>query len=287
VSWSEPRQALPDGGEWTNLDAAGASAPCVLSAGGNDSIWYSGNDGATTRILTALVAADGTCKRRGIAIDAGFAGSTDSYGVEAPSVVRTRGGYLMAYAGSDGPITRLHAATSADGEKWKAHGPILQREGPDSTGATHPSLLVINRWWLFYSGYDGSENGRAARILAAISDDGASWDRLGVVLEPERGELAVTEPCVLWAHGSYFMFYVSHEQRRTMLGVARSLDGFNWSRLGTMEAPFGIGRGARSPYVERRSDGRWRLWFASPATAALTAPDRLWVAYREWFPAGA
>ncbi|HVN11283.1 MAG TPA: hypothetical protein VMT69_04255, partial [Kineosporiaceae bacterium] len=117
--------------------------------------------------------------RTGVAIDTGFAGPTDTFGVDAPCVVRTQAGYLMLYGGSDGPDTRLHVATSRDGVVWEPHGTIMQRGKEDAVGATHPSLVTTNRWWMYYAGYDGSDNGRHAVILAAVSDTGASWDRVG------------------------------------------------------------------------------------------------------------
>jgi hypothetical protein len=39
------------------------------------------------------------------------------------------------------------------------------------------------RWWLFFSGYDGTSDSRRAEVLAAVSASGASWDRVGTVLE--------------------------------------------------------------------------------------------------------
>src|SRR5918998_3937287 len=65
-------------------------------------MWYSGHDGSTWRILEATKRGKLPWERLGVAIDAGFSGETDDYGVESPCVVSTPGGYLMAYGGSDG-----------------------------------------------------------------------------------------------------------------------------------------------------------------------------------------
>src|SRR5690606_18568793 len=130
-------------------------------------MWYSGHDGSTGRILEAVQQSGQPFRRLGISIDAGAWGESDAYGVEAPSVVRTPRGFLMAYAGSDGADTRLHMAASDDGHRWDALGTFMQRGEPDAVGATHPSLVVTGeRWWLFYAGYDGSHDGRRAVILA-------------------------------------------------------------------------------------------------------------------------
>ena len=124
-------------------------------------MWYTGSDGTTSRILTAKRAPGGGWEGLGVAIDAGFAGDSDSYGAESPCVVKTPGGYLMVYGGSDGDTSRLHMATSEDSHRWDAQGTIMQRGSEDAGGANHPSLLITSeRWWLFYTGYPDSGEGR-------------------------------------------------------------------------------------------------------------------------------
>lgn len=285
MPWSAPRELLPAEGRWAELDAAGAAQPCVQEGqDGAERLWYTGSDGSTARILTARCAPDGSWERLGIAIDAGLAGGTDEYGVEAPCVVRTPAGYLMAYAGSDGADTRLHMATSLDGDRWEPHGTFIQRGEADAVGATHPCLVVTDRWWLFYAGYDGTRNGRRARILAAVSATGASWDRVGTVLEPEPGELAVREPWVLASSGSFHLFYVSDDDKQTVIELATSTDGLSWSRRGTtIGPPHRTGRGVRSPCAMRSRDGHVRLWYAAPSSPSPIAPDRLWMVEGERF----
>ena len=91
-------------------------------------------------------------------------------------MVKTPGGYLMVYAGFDGDVTRLHMATSLDGRQWVGQGTIMQRGPEDAVGASHPCLVMAGeRWWLFFTGYDGSKNNRRAAVLAAVSQSGASW----------------------------------------------------------------------------------------------------------------
>jgi hypothetical protein len=99
-------------------------------------MWYSGSDGTTSRILTAEGRLGGGWERQGVAIDAGFAGDSDSYGAESPCVVKTPGGYLMVYGGSDGEISRLHMATSEDSHRWNTQGTIMQRGPEDESRAS-------------------------------------------------------------------------------------------------------------------------------------------------------
>jgi len=222
-------------------------------------MWYSGNDGTTWRILEAIQPGGGTWERVGVALDAGFAGDSDNYGVESPCVVKTPGGYLMVYAGFDGDVARLHMAMSIDGRQWIPEGTIMQRGREDAAGASDPCVVMTGeRWWLFFSGYDGSQDNRRAAILAAISQSGASWDRVGTVLTPDEGELAVSHPCVLDISGTFRMFYASDDGRRVEIALAtvgrRSLVGP--ARHGSSPVRGGA-RWAHRPRALRSPAPRW------------------------------
>jgi predicted GH43/DUF377 family glycosyl hydrolase len=232
-------------------------------------MWYSGHDGTTGRILAAVRQPGGEWERRGVAIDAGFAGDSDRYGVESPSVVPTPGGYLMAYAGFDGEATRLHMATSDDGLRWAAQGTIMQRGPDEALGASHPCLVGSEAgWWLFFCGYDGAHDSRHAAILAAVSPTGASWDRVGTVLEPVAGELAVSHPSVIEIARTLYMFYASDDGGTGSIAVASSADGLSWNRHGTVlaaSADWAEEGGVNSPCVVRLHDGSLRMWYAALA----------------------
>ncbi|TMK40727.1 MAG: hypothetical protein E6G66_17210 [Actinobacteria bacterium] len=151
-------------------DSVRASRPWVLEEpDGTLRMWYSGHDGTTGRIIEAVQVPGASWRHVGVAVDPGLVGDSDEFGVESPCVVRVPGGYLMAYGGSDGEHTRVHMAISADGHSWTGHGTIMQRGIEDALAATHPCLLITGRrWWLFYSGYDGANEGRHGAVLAAV-----------------------------------------------------------------------------------------------------------------------
>ena len=74
-------------------DGLRALRPWVLEeADGTLRLWYTGSDGTTSRVLAAARSERGVWERLGIAVDAGFAGDTDSYGAESPCVVKTPAG---------------------------------------------------------------------------------------------------------------------------------------------------------------------------------------------------
>src|SRR5581483_3934879 len=280
MGWHLDGQILADSGPTSDLESSRAFGPCVVEEDdGTLRMWYSGHDGSTSRILEAVQRPGCAWERRGVSIDVGLAGGSDAYGVESPSVVFTPGGYLMAYAGSDGAETRLHMAASSDGRVWEPLGTFMQREEADAVGATHPCLVVTSRrWWLFYAGYDGSENERRATILAAVSDSGASWDRIGPVLEPSGDEVALLEPWVVVAQRRFLMFFVSDDGRRPAIQMATSEDGVSWDRRGNTLPGSGDDVDTleeRSPCLLRMSDGTPRLWFASRPTGGVPAAYRL------------
>lgn len=281
MGWAARGEVLSPSGPHAQWDRQRASGPSVLEDDdGTLRMWYSGHDGTTGRILSAVQRPGREWERLGVCIDAGLAGESDGYGVESPCVVRTPGGYLMAYAGSSGAETQLHMAASTDGHHWHAHGTFIQRGEPDAVGATHPCLVVTaERWWLFYAGYDGTANGRRAVTLAAVSANGASWDRVGPVLEPQPHELAVYEPWVVVAQHHFYMFFVSDDDQTTTIEMATSLDGLSWQRQGTTLSGHDIGAfGVRSPCALRLRDGTLRLWYAALSATGGEDDYRLSVA---------
>lgn len=269
MDWIREGEALPPAlpGE---PDSSRATRPTVLEEEtGVLRMWYAGHDGSTSRILGAVQRVGEAWERLGVIIDAGFSGDADHYGVESPCVVCTPGGYLMSYGGFDGEVTRLHMATSADGLNWVPQGTIMQRETEDVLAATDPCLLVSgSEVWLYYTGHAEGANGPRATIMAAVSPSGASWDRIGPVLEPAPGEVAVSHPCVLDVSATFYMFFGSDVGSRSTIEMATSRDGATWERRGTTLSPSGAGPDAHSvhgPCAVRLHDGTLRMWYAGLA----------------------
>lgn len=271
MNWMREGEVLPPA-SGTDPDSGRAFRPWVIEEpDGILRMWYSGHDGATWRILEAVKRADEPWERLGIAIDAGFAGETDDFGVESPCVVATPAGYLMAYGGSDGVVTRLHIATSDDGRRWMPQGTIMQREIEDAVAATDPCVVITgSRWWLFYSGYVGSSEGGKGSILGAVSVSGASWDRLGPVLGSTAKDAMVSHPCVVDISRTYYMFFGSHDGTCSAIALATSPDGAFWQRRGvTLDALGPEEASVHAPCVMRLGNGAVHMWYA-----ALRADDQ-------------
>jgi hypothetical protein len=94
-----------------------------------------------------------------------------------------------------------------------------------------------------YTGYPGSGLGQRSVLVAAVSQTGASWDRVGAILEPEAGEVAVSHPCALEISRTLYLFYASDVRRsdphRAGKLIRRPLVGPPWHGPGTDKASFG------------------------------------------------
>jgi hypothetical protein len=120
-------------------DSLRAWRPWVLEeADGTLRMWYTASDGITSRILTAVRPPGGGWKRLAVAIEAGFAGDSDSYGAE--SALRDQDPRWLSdgVRGFDGEVGRLHMATSDESHRWDSQGTIMQRGPEDAGGATIP-----------------------------------------------------------------------------------------------------------------------------------------------------
>lgn len=276
MDWAKQGDVLP-AASVGGSDRLRAWGPWVVEEGdGTLRMWYSGHDGTTSRILEAVQPPGSPWQRVGTAVDAGLAGDSDRYGVEACCVARSNEGFVMVYGGFDGRDNLLHLATSPDGHQWMPEGPIVC--GEDRLVGRTPSLFIgRDQWWLFYSGSvdhrrpDGSEvsNGsrgpRPTAIVAAASKPGGGWDPIGPVLEPERGEVATSHPCVVEISRTLYMFYASENEQQSSVALATSADGVTWERRGialstTDDDPDTWA--VTSPCVVRLRDGSLRMWYS-------------------------
>ena len=277
MDWAKQGDVLPPAPAG-DPDHLRAWEPWVLEEDdGTLRMWYSGHDGTTSRILEAVQPPDRSWERVGVAVDAGLAGDSDRYGVEASCVVKFDEGYLMVYGGFDGRDNCLHLARSPDGHRWTAEGPIVSGETGPLAGHT-PSLFIGgDQWWLYYSApvgsgrVNGSEVSNGSRgphrtaILAAVSKPGGSWDPVGSVLEPERGEVATSHPCVVEISRTLYMFYASENEQQSSIALATSADALEWERRGIVVSGSDDDAdtwAVTAPCVARLRDGSVRMWYS-------------------------
>jgi predicted GH43/DUF377 family glycosyl hydrolase len=152
-----------------------------------------------------------------------------------PSVVRFQGSYYNLYSGFDGKTWHTGLATSPDGIAWTRRGLVISPDPATWEGsyiaANGTVLAEGNEFRYWYQG------GIPPRIGLARSKDAVHWEKLAKpVLEPgPRGswdERGVADPYAIRVEGQYYLFYLGQDRaRRQRLGVARSADGVNWTKL--------------------------------------------------------
>ena len=137
---------------------------------------------------------------------------------------------------------RIGHATSSDGLNWtKANGSAgagsvlgLGAKGEtDEFGVDDPYIIKEQgtfRMW--YVGYDG----KSRRIHYAISDDGISWTKKGVVMNQgspgQPDELGRQSPVIIKRSGQYELWYQGKSASSPIYHVMRavSTDGKNWKK---------------------------------------------------------
>jgi len=280
VSWGQPYQVLRPSGPLAALDRRRASRPSVVEdAAGTLRMWYAAHDGTTARILEAGQRRGRSWERRSVGVEPGPLGATDAAGVDAPSVVCTDAGFVMAHAGTDGGgRTRLHLAASPDGHAW-SRGTLFPYETAEAVGATDPCLVVTDeRWWLFH-GEEDVHDGEPTRILLVTSADGVAWEPVGPVLGPGAGERGVGEPWVIRTGSGFTMVFVAEAETGSTVELATSGDGLAWERSGGAldhARSNHAGRPVRGPSLLRLRNGHLRLWYSAAGDDEPADRGRLW-----------
>jgi hypothetical protein len=279
VTSTHPFQVLRPSGPYAALDSHRAWRPSVLRGGASTlRMWYGGDDGTTRRILAAEQRPRTGWARLGVVLEPGAAGASDAAGVDAPSVVRTDAGFLMAYAGSDKRRSRIHLATSTDGESWSARGPVAL--WGRTASVTSPCLLATDDGLMLWATTPG-EDGRPC-VVAATSPDGKAWTDVGPVLGPEAGEDGVTDGWVVDGEDGLLMLHARRSPGvPPTIGLATSEDGLSW-----VVGPEALDLGRRhhdagaigGPTGARLRSGSLRVWYAAMTEGDTDGGCRLWSA---------
>jgi len=234
---AEPVLARGPSGEWDSQDALN---PSVLRAAGGFLNFYSGFDGRTWRTGLATSADGVTWTKRGAGLAPDSSTWEGGYIAANGSALFEGGEYLYWYQAGPKETPRIGLARSRDGRAWRKEPRPVVDFGPrgswDERGVADP--FVIRLEGTFYLYYLGQDRARRQRLGLARSADGVRWEKLRAnpVLEPgpdgSFDEAGLGEPAVWRSHGFYWMLYTGRdavEHRR--LGLARSSDGVNWTRL--------------------------------------------------------
>jgi Glycosyl hydrolases family 32 N-terminal domain len=230
---------LPNG-TFGEADSVHARAPFVLrDDDGTYKMWYMGYDGDRFRMLFATSPDGIHWAKHGVMMDVGVPPYYwDSVGGQ--SVLKIGSVYHMWFCAgfwSGGPFgfwAQIYHAVSTDGLSWNVTGVALPPNQVWDQGMTNAPWVVQDRsglYWLYFSGWDGSNT----RLGVATSVDGLSFTPysgnpiLDLGSSGSWDQSDVNTPAVI-PGPPWLLFYGGTDRITGALGIARSNDGFHWSK---------------------------------------------------------
>lgn len=175
----------------------------------------------------------------------GEKGYFDDSGTSVASIVNADDGstymyYLGWNLGQTVPFRNsIGLAIRASGQSTftkYSEAPLLDRDSNDPLTLSYPWVLKEdNRWRMWYGSHQTWTHSQYEMLHVlkyAESTDGFNWQRSPtpvIPLQLERGEFAMSRPCVIKHGGEYKMWFSSRLPQYKM-GFATSKDGKTWKR---------------------------------------------------------
>lgn len=187
-----------------------------------------------------------------------------------PYLFQKDGYYYAVYTGYDREKMmrsegryQLGLARSSDLVHWERLGKILATgdDGKFDAGSVGAGIAIHwdNKFYMFYTGFasEGYEQG-AGKTGLAVSTDLQSWERKGVVMEPDtvyQWESAGLYQVYPMRHqDTFYLFYNAKNKKsnwREQIGVATSQDLVHWEKY------------AGNPIVKTGGEGSWDSRFVA------------------------
>ncbi len=170
--------------------------------------------------------------KMGLIVDVGNPGDPDDKCASAGHVIFDQGLYKIWYSAYNQPTATwsIMHATSPDGMTFTKQGVVLQVGAPgemDDDFVRDSMVLRNDDTGLYEMFYTGQKKGLYGwRIFRALSTDGISWQKLGVVFS---GVGAVGHPHVIRdSSGFYRMWFSQYDTVNWRIRYATSNDGQIW-----------------------------------------------------------
>jgi predicted GH43/DUF377 family glycosyl hydrolase len=226
---ASPDPVLTRGDGWESGDVLN---PSVIRENGGLVNYYSAFDGRTWHTGRAASSDGIHWQKQGKLLSPDPSTWESSYIAANGAALDWQGRVLYWYVA--GP--RTHPQIGLEGRVVLPAGPYMSW---DEIGVSDPYVIRIEPYFYLY--YMGLDRGSRERLGVARSADGVHWEKLrsNPILEPgSPGNFdanGLGEPAVWQSHGFYWMLFTGRdiaENRR--LGLARSIDGIHWTKLGTV-----------------------------------------------------
>lgn len=273
------------------------STPAVITEGGVYIMYYMGGNGEETPVseyLDSLPDGDADAKLKGMKMRIGVAVSQDgvTWGrVEGDDPTMA---CMAPYDASD-PNQKFMAGLRDEDDSllnleeelycaWPEVAVKIRGEEEEKTvkGKEAPSF------YMYYSTMKKSDKTKC--IALAVSNDGFSWSKRGICMEPGTGmDAGGCARCNVVPRASYengvwkseigwIMFYegVSKEDGKHRIMMAESEDGRKWKKMGSVfeagetEEAWDCG-GVGSPHIIRMDDGSMRMYYSGQGKDGSTS----------------
>jgi predicted GH43/DUF377 family glycosyl hydrolase len=232
----------PDGHTWSVGDSVVLSpgspgafdqyihALAVVRYGDSLAIYYTASNDGVSLVIGRAVSADGKhwvkSPNRPV-LTHGSAGSWESVGVGANSVMFRNGVFEMSYGATDGSYVTSGYAESHDGVVWSkyANNPVLPHGGPGSFDEKESAIMGLD--WkdsLAYAIYESIDaNGRPSFSIAT-SPDAIHWTKYAgnPVYSPSGGwdSYGIGNGSLLWMNGMFKYWYTGYSGSTWSIGLA-------------------------------------------------------------------
>ena len=280
-----------------------APTKVIALADGSYRLYYRAGDGWTFADTRSATSADGVnwLEESGVRLRHGALGGVDNVDAIIHDVVSLPDGRLRAYyqgfdtTSSNNRNRIIGAASEDEGLSWVPEQVCVQPGGlDDGVWVMSPSVVELASGpYKYRMYYAGSTDRTVVKILSAVSEDGLSWTKEGVVLEPGGiyDTVSAADPQVLaLPDGRYRMFYTGNDGSQRWILSATSSDGLVWTpddgfRLAAAAAG-SIEERIASPELFEFPDG-WRMFYggfeADPPGWGPTGVDRIFSAASIFF----
>ena len=199
----------------------------------------------------------------------GLEGSFDEWGQADPTVLYD-GTWKMWFDAMDKSYhwDKIGYATSEDGHTWNIKSTAIQRGAPgewDEKSVHHPVVIKEDKYYMYYSGCKPGEMHNVRHIGLAVSEDGLTWDKKGIVIEAGMDDewdgeyVRPSNPVRLL--GEWVMFYWGFNKIHGM-GIATSTDLIHWDKRMQIDSGTDSHDGITASWAI--SDGhKVRIWYTT------------------------
>lgn len=266
-----------------NWNVGYIGVPSVIKDGNTYKMWYGGGNTWTIGYATSTNGVDWSEYGQVLS----YGGIDSSTLVFSPNVIKDGSTYKMWYTAWNGSNYKIWYATSPDGIVWTKQSIAFNLGGVggtyDSSGAISPCVMKESAtdYKMWYGGYNGSK----WTMNYAISTDGITWTKQGLIIDTSAvgyynwDSAGLYGPSVIKDGDTYLMIYVGTQATSNIcvLCSARSKDGITWSKNWNPPTNVILARDTNRTYDSTdiryacfiKEDDGYKIWYTGNSSTSL------------------